>query len=654
MGSGSPSGNTSESSSGGFLIIDRVIRNTTNSQLINIIGQGDGAFGDACEKVPEDPSQSQCECVFQFRTGAGAQELRVPVTYQEADLLRCATQGIPRAAENINLRVRVLPSDLYSSRVSLTFLDGSVQTQSLNTDTSNPRNFLEVQRFQCRDFPHIPFLLDSSGGNDSVYDPVQGEDPRHQYPLNFYSTNLGISTELMYDVSSADNSSRWQCSLNPKDPESWVNSRIYSVDGSGSSGKLIVGANNARSSRSTFFLARESMGAFNQEVRAYTAPYNVISGSQSSSGREIPYLGFGAKPIPTANGERCPNQAEATLPTGFKWVKVFAYKADLPIRRYLQSTRHTQELSGIFCDPGRYDIAGTALNSIPRELSVFQDCASPKAQNNLTDWDNPLSLDKIGRSTNRKLASRVFVTPGANNQGDSQGHSLCTAIVSPRSLIPEPGTFKFSSLTNSAGGIADNPNYSSFLPAGSDLFSRLGPLTNVDGIMVTIGDTFTSYQNNNATINKVVTSGGNAAQFAFNLTAQLQAETATGFESDIAANVKFRPAWSEDGFQYADLDAEVRTNYLFVVTPESVSKLTLVNQTSGSGPYIPYTFKNRDDCTHNDPDQAATGECVLRNKTDYRIWLPQVAESDPSNQDPVYPVCALQPIDLENYDAPVP
>jgi hypothetical protein len=206
-------------------------------------------------------------------------------------------------------------------------------------DIQNIENFGLVNRYQCREMTKANVLT------SSVYDPIQSEDPHFNYPLDFYATNMG---EALWKFGLADDSNSWACPQNPDTQTLFADGettgrysmRIYSVDPLPGGTKVIY-PSDPMNDRYTFYLSKNKNGAFDRPVYAYKTPETAA------------LIGWGASPVQTGpSTEKCPNAAK---PDGYKWVKVWLFRANLPAKTFLSfSPAGFAKLGTVMCNPGYF------------------------------------------------------------------------------------------------------------------------------------------------------------------------------------------------------------------------------------------------------------------------------------------------------------
>lgn len=373
LGNGRPPIEVGGSGSGsGLSLLSRVVpSNTDSSTTLDLVGDGSNLIGQHCMSESSTGSPisgsgygpSTCQCVFDYTASTGTERIEVPTTYYEANLVRCRYDSIPSDASSVRVSLHITTTGTYSNSQTL-ILSGSGSTVSI--DLGNSQSYVPVQRFQCRDFPKIPYAFQGS-----IYDPIQSEDTRYSYPLNFYATNLGGAALAFANKSNSNKSfySSWECSTNPYEPAHWENLKIFSV-GAGSGGSKLIHPNDRTtfSARSNFLLAKQKTGVFSVPFHALIGPAILTQEADSqggvNTGPDAP-LGYAAKVSSSGTGEACP--ASSILPAGYKWVKVWAFRGSLDPRWYVLTSDQADQTGGIACN---------AVVSNGASAAIFPDCGT--------------------------------------------------------------------------------------------------------------------------------------------------------------------------------------------------------------------------------------------------------------------------------------
>ncbi len=368
--------------------ITRVVRNGMNpSTVLDLVGDGTGAIGRFCKPLDTQesaPGESTCSCVFSYTRTAGlttpvTESFEVPTAYTETNLLRCKYNTVPSDVGEFRVRVRVTDQEVRSNQIVARFNVGAI-------DPTDWSSFAEARRFQCKD---IVTIWHPTAGN-AMYDPLLSDHPRMSYPLNFYSTNLA-ATLLYY---ARFKITGWDCPSNLEEEGPGTNFRVYSAQADENGSRVMWPPPTTGFNRMTFHVARKKTGVFTIPVNAYVAPQ-----VPSVEGSEVPPIGYGASPL--ANDEEtCPRGV--SIPEGYRWVKVWLFRASLPNRVYRRSDRIPQT-GGVLCNPGRYPSGG----------AVFPDC-------NITVGGAPGGRTWANQTPGSRLADRYL------------GTQMCVRFTQPR------------------------------------------------------------------------------------------------------------------------------------------------------------------------------------------------------------------------------
>jgi len=543
------------------LVVSRIAKSAVDpSGSFDLIGDGTGTMSQYCFSETEGSAgESNCRCEYSFILPDGnSNSFDVATSYHDANMIRCRfadAPGIPASVSSVNVRILLSNSQTYSNtlRVKMTGTGTAL-------DLSDPLSFTQAERYQCRDIVNVPYLFD---GN--IMDPVVSDDPKISYPLNFYTTNMGGSLALFVKQGSAV--SNWNCPSIPNDSASdaGLDLTVYSLGPDETGSKQIFPAKSGFD-RSTFYLARSNTGIFNVPVHAFTAP-TITTGVN-----ELPALGYGAAPVPTTNGETCPDtDPSVIIPSGYEWVKVWLFRANLAPREY-QANAGLKTIGGIGCNPGKFPVS---------QEQIFPDCKDlPTMSDALNATGRPAARVLLGTGMCMSLRGE-FPPCSANGRVDGPG---CTS----------------QSMT------AQYPDKTMFAP-GTDVWATSG----------------------NAT---PYSCGGSNATDLLNLCTEA---------FPVPHTTELTPkTMDQDGGRF---------DFLFVVTPPTVTTNTMKNlSSSASHAYIPYRYRPGD-CASPDPDNPVTdGDCDGSKRITYGLKLHDViSNGDPpaSNQNRagVFPVCTIRP-----------
>ncbi len=595
VNAGTPQVEIGTSGNAAFRLVSVLLTSSDPSNSFDLIGEGD-TFGTFCSSsdgnnAAAGAGPSTCVCVYDYITTSGqSEQVRVDTAYREQNLIRCPYSAqLPSNIPSVSVRVYLTNADLYTNSISVRM--GTNRTVLSPTDSAS---FVQPRRYQCRNTVTINYDFD---GN--LYDPIRSEDPKMARTLNFYTSDMGATlTEWLSSSSGVDHSS-WECPSIPNDPAMGMDLTLYSKASDGASEKIYP-ALGSRFDRSTFFLAKQSTGIFNVRVNARVAPdFLSCAGNTPSAGCASKPLGFGASPVVTSSGEGCPTNAE--IPAGFRWVKVWRFKAEnLFARRIKTNARAIAQIGAIACNPGKWKIT----DQLPRRLgipieSIFPDCGA--------FGGTPISSDK------EILADRIFGTESANfrcvsmNSGvGGSAHNLCLdngRIGAGCTTSPITGTQRLSSLNLFKEG-TDIWTW----PRGIGVHTDFNPdvACTASGISDPLG--FCSQAGVSGTNGRV-------------------------------------PAFVAEETQTLD-GGNAQKDDLFVVTPPEVTsdEMSRTNSTSTEA-YKPFRFLSSSHCASGSPSSAPAGDCLEEDRIHYNLSTHDITqeESDGSGRTVLFPVCALQP-----------
>jgi hypothetical protein len=616
--SGTPTLGLGQTASGTQIMnLRQVIRNQYDpSGTLDLIGDSSGMMGQVCLANGSSGSSasaagsSTCECEIDFTTPSGQhQNFRTATTYLESNLLRCKIGTlIPAGTPFLKVRVHLKNADLFSNTVTM-----PLTTTGL--DTTDAANFMRVTRFQCRDRVQFGYLFDSG----SIYDPILSDHPAITYPLNFYTTNMGGTFAR---IPRQQGMSLWNCPSTPNDTQAGLDLTLFSVSPDPAGSKLIHPPIGSANDRSTFFVAKKSAGVFTVPLNAYILPgvrTQTVdnTGVMVVTGTGTPQLGFAAAPVPAGSGkETCPESSVA-IPSGFKWAKLWLFRADLPKRRYPFSAKFAA-MGAIACNPGMKDKCEDGSNPDTASGGCFAS-GSTSSLNPAVTW-NPVFPDCNTNSTvgmsmvprggyipdvSGNLADRVLVFGSAHSCYRLRGASY--------------NGFTFPCLSEN-GRSSDGP----------------GCTTRADGITQ-----FSGYEQYASGTDIWV-----AAQGSANL---------GGSSSSVGAdplNIKVTrvPADSSPSSIELDTESNPRFDYLLVVSPPSVMAADMANSTSPVRlVYTPYRYMSPTDCKSPDPDNPlTTGDCPVARRINYGIKWNEIgvnadAADSLGSRGGIYPMCVLQP-----------
>lgn len=627
------------------------VPNAANS--IDLVGDGSGDFGRNCP----DPSSNggsgpRCVVVASYydRAQSGGSTTRgamietefTPVLY-EINMLRVAVRGgagaIPETVEEVYLKIRHENGGTtsFSNSIKLSFTQGSSPS-----DPTLAANFVPVHRFQCYDMPVIMNPLDGK-----IYDPLRSQDPDLIFPLNFYSSNRAITYKLLAAnpiLRQSGGRAGWYCPISPADTADFrlsriasngqrfgfladadrlrlaadvrnrIDLRLYSlgIDGNGSylmyppkSKSATVPAED----RTRFHLASRSMGVFNVPLIAEVGPAMRSTQTINLAGGvsyKIPPLGYAARPVVDSitGVDRCPNPAtdpSAKIPAGFKWVKIWQFRGAIPRRQYAdpQRLKNAQGETNVrvLCNPGL--IPGDNVNPI------FKQCA--RATDRLADGTSPNSP-----IANRILAFNTMTDPGRDAfclrlGAPSAGQNNNSALNACEGTPQRHGAGCSSVNVNTM-----RPGFAEAgIPPGSDTWE---PAPNA----------------NNVPSPQLCQDSGDPLKICTRIPGTQQ----PGVPRDMTI-----PGATGNPVIVTNLDQNERGDYIYVVTPDSVSR----NDMASRQEYSPYRIKRAGTCLFDNLSGLANDPaCGVSNRIIYAPFYANLV--DDVGKPNEFPLCALQPI----------
>ncbi|MGE0615230.1 MAG: hypothetical protein AB7P04_06290 [Bacteriovoracia bacterium] len=595
----------------GPVSISRVLKsNFSPSTELDVVGIGDGAMGMHClggsgafQGAGEGASSCACHYEYQNPATGLTESVDVPTSYYEANLIRCPYDVLTTGVNNIKVRVH-LASGSYSNPITFAF-----EGVGTSLDLSLASSYGEVKRFQCRDHVTIDFMWPQSTtggtpsaasdatGDNALYDPFQSDTTRVSYARNYYAIDKGSAIKA-FGLAGAtrDYIGAHDCSYDSgQNPQAWESLNIYSREPDSTGSRLIFPASGGAFDRSTFHLARKKSGIFNVPVNGFIAPGTVTASPDAFGNQPAgfePPIGWGVRP---GANQSCP-AANVAIPEGYHWVKVWAFRAGLYSRTYVRGSQSVSSTFGIFCNPGLFDTPPAQPNGV---FQPFPDCANPNGPNPQTQTTQFPLTDTFGAGN---LAARAFL---------NGGKQACfrTVAYDNQASVRGGGNLDFASLPNPP---VPNPNPNGI--TGGDSLYRLG--SNVNSNFVDM------------------------ASLPWNFTQSfLQTVPAAGPEAIQA------PIDDINKFIYGNLDGGgagvSRYDFLFVTTPTNITVEMMGNGVNGDPdalPYVPFTFKRREDCS--DPNPTNCYNFDARN-IDYELYRGEIP-NDGGLQN-TFPLCALQP-----------
>jgi hypothetical protein len=576
---GDPLSGLGEGTNTAGVSLSRVQLNTFNpSSTLDLVGDGSGAIGQSC--TPTNGQATTCTCAYTYIQADGTQigPIEVDTTYHESDLIRCPYTVIPAGVSYVDVHIHFTNFDATSNTRTLRLNAASAS----GLDLSNPSSFSHVSRYQCRDIVTIPYLWDSN-----IYDPFLSEDPRFSYPLNFYTTNMGLA---MFRYTGSDISKSWNCPSIPNDTSAGMDLTLYSIAADSSGSKAIfppVGAFD----RSTFYVSNAQSGVFTLPVHAYSFPGGLTTitsptggigqaASTAADNATLPPLGYAASPIPlSGGGETCPDSS-VTIPANYHWAKLWLFRRQLPQRSY-PSSNTLKQFGGngnLACNSGPWSATNTA--NLP-----FPDCK-----------DQP-SVRALGSNF---MAARFSEVTGS-----------CFNVYPGATTNTLTGT-NFDGTVNSSP-ISPGKDLTPFA-AGTDIWKPANQDTAYGCTGSSLSDLSRACQD----------ATGNVPYDASIPTAQGVIDAST---------------------------ADPRFDFVYVVSPPSVNRQDMVSTATSTthSIYTPLRFMSPTDCRSSDPDQPTfAGDCSPSRMISYQLTVNQVnAPSQSGGSDPdapgVFPMCVLQP-----------
>ncbi len=374
-----------------FFVLTQVLAsNSDPANTLDLVGDGSGQFGQFCQAPGSSgdsggatsggtgDSNANCRCVFNYTKPSGSTEqFETAIVYTEGDLIRCKRSGIPSGVDTVKISLKLVNADVTSNAVTFNLLNGSAVL-----DLTQTTSYQSILRYQCKDTVIAPALFPDESG---IYDPILSEDPALSYPLNFYTNNIGGAVAVYVNNPDAkpQGGAGFLCPSKPNDTAAGMDLRLFSIQSDGAS-KLIYPPQGSINDRATFYLAKASTGVFKVPVNAYIAP-NSISSPPDAEGKPqgggvAPSIGFGASPIVTGDGmETCPG-SDVTIPTGYKWVKLWLFRASIADRK-IPGSSIFKTVGWIGCNPGSFDGAvGGVCDGSAANPCIVNSCTSTDYQ----------------------------------------------------------------------------------------------------------------------------------------------------------------------------------------------------------------------------------------------------------------------------------
>lgn len=636
--SGTSTVTTTEGSNYG-LQISQVLLTPTDSTngTITIVGANPGDIGAACDhrlqqpvldeegeptEMPESAAEL-CSCTYKYIRSSGLnEEFSQPAAYAESNIIRCnlPPTNLMAGVSYADIQIRVIKTNIYSNPIRYNLTGGEF------LDPSSPTSFVQVSRFQCRDRVSIPYGFQQLGeGEWAPYNPILSEDPQLSYPLNFYFTNYFAAMQAFIAVNSGSGGegedeiiNPWVCPTVPNDPNVGMELGLFSVSPDSGGSIKVFPPTGSVFDRSTFFLARKKSGIFTLPVNVYGAP-GVTTADLGSGGSSDPAalgsLGYGVPATTQANGsETCPDTS-VPIPAGFRWVKVWQFRASLSPRQQPDPNRQFAK-SALFCNPGRAT-PSAAPTGTPG--FVFGNC----------EGGTELPADDSVFASRAYLPSSTEGAPVSQNACFELNHPTAsvwpTACNDPLNGGPGSG----AGCTARSSG-AQKSEYSAYARASDIWYFLLAPPSG------------SSPSGGGSSGSNGICGGGNIDNM--NMCSSFTSPSYPTFNQSI-------PYSSDVSFLPLDGSTQVRYDFVYTVSPTSVNLQDMLNPSSTIAlPYVPYRYYPGG-CVSGDPNSPAfVGDCSADQKISYGIKIHDVGsngDAPPGSESgrlPVFPVCALQPI----------
>lgn len=543
----------------------------------DMIGQG-GEFETYCSDA-----SSPCLCEYTYSQGGNTQSASIAPTYQETNLLRCASQ-VPSGIATFDVRVVTSDGAMYTNTISVNLSSGTFQGSTLYLDLTGASSYVQAKRFQCRKHEFIANPMDTG-----IIDPIQAEDPKVNYAFNFYTTNVSESLLQMQRLANQD----WECTLTETQDRSlhwWANANVYSASsctdsfcaGDGEvmypqtslvSGKIPV-SNPASvgKRRGSFWLAKQAYGVFQIPLQAAIAPKDYVSSTYG-------VIGYAAKPIPSTSGSStCPS---ITLPSNATWVKLWNYRAtDITAPKKVTGSQSIT-MSAIACNPG-----STTAASIS---GTFPSCTGPATRNNAASLAFGVGIGSV--SLPGDLASRVAVVDSAYGSNINACYNVTLGSIASTT------TYDYDSWAASPIAFGDPAN-------GGLTYLQIASLP------------WNIYKA------PPLTSASVCKDTAFDI-----------WRNDCMAATAATSA-SDSQIQTAVLSPDNYTDQIYVVTDPSVDDTAMRNQAPGVAHYRPVTYRTSSDC-----NGISRTNCPTNKELHWDVNVKEVGNAASAD---MYPLCVLQ------------
>jgi hypothetical protein len=381
---------------GGPLQVTQVVQNPLQpTLLLDLIGDGSNQMGTLCKNAE---NKILCTCRFRFTNAVlQAAEIEVSAAYVEMNMIRCPVSDVPPETESVEISVVN-----QETRVQSNILTQNMRGLGSNMDASLTNNFSKVTSYTCAAFLNIPYLFGQPSG--AFIDPIQSENKYLKFSKHFYATNLA---QTAVSIAQGPNAEKWDCPplfnhtevLSPASATTFesiheLNPWIYSKEALNGT-RQMAPTDPSGANRHEFYLATRQGSAFSVPLNALETP--------TTGTKVIGYGVLATKTSPTT--EDCPDET-VIKPAGFKWAKLWLFRASLRQRSYLKSTFVANQMNAVYCNPGNYTFT---QNSTNYDVPVFPACYDDGVRTSTPP--RSIALKEVDNST-LFLADRVIgLTP---------------------------------------------------------------------------------------------------------------------------------------------------------------------------------------------------------------------------------------------------
>jgi hypothetical protein len=456
-----------------------------------------------------------------------------------------------------------------------------------------------------------------------------------------------------------------------KNPPVDMDMRVFSNDGS-----QIYPVMNPTNDKHNFLVMREMSGAFNVPVNTMLAPNlnsaklndgipmtpDTATTNSDTGAVSISPIGYGAAPIPLGNDiETCPDTS-VVIPTGYKWKKLWLFRASLEDRKYSTSVK-AAAWGSVACNPGKKD--ADSDNSSADRGYYFSNCMGPatdtsykfvgRGQKTLDDgFDGYFGIGNSNPSENR-VVSRVFDVVGSGSVcvlPSKIGKNGDFFTTTPPPVLPMTNTLVNSFLPGQFNGSLSNddtaPDPTHPFYGADEWFATFARADfNADGSL--FDDTDPSFGTSCADapwrcaspLCQITGSGPLVPT-------DLQMRLCSGSLTSSSPNFRsqgYYPRANQNDLQYPFFDSDgalrnydngnSRFDYLFVLSdPNEVNVADFKNNTAKAQEFIPFRY-------------YSTASSDITNVIHYEPLLHDLAnnpDSDPTlaGRIPMFPVCVIQ------------